>query len=63
MKIEMWQAAGKNVLVHFKDGSELRGKARFYTSALDSEEGIASLVIGNIEFMEDEVESITEIQE
>ena len=63
MKLEMWNAAGKNVLVHFKDGSEMRGKAQYYTSELDNEEGKASLCIGNVEFTEDEVESITEIEE
>ncbi|MEG2857226.1 MAG: hypothetical protein RR994_01240 [Clostridia bacterium] len=56
-------ANGKYVTVRFEDGSELRGNACDYTSALDNPEDKASLCIGNLMFFEDEVESITEISE
>lgn len=60
--MELWKYSGKNVIIHFKDGDVLKGKARDFIPKQDNPSGVASISIGIIEIYEDEIEKIEELK-
>lgn len=56
--MKLWEASGHNVIVHLKNGHVITGMADCYTSELDEPEGVASIIIGDGLFFENEIESI-----
>lgn len=64
--MNLWEYEGKAVRIITKEpgvfGSVFEGLACDYTDADDNEPEIASICIDNIEFREDEIESIEVIE-
>ena len=59
--MELWKYSGKNVIIHFKDGDVLKGKARDFIPKQDNPSGVASISIDIYEIYENEIKSIEEI--
>lgn len=60
--MELWKYSGKNVIIYFKDGDVLKGRARDFIPKQDNPSGVASISIGIIEIYEDEIEKIEELK-
>lgn len=56
--MKLWEASGHRVTLYLTDGTSITGMADCYTSALDEPEGIASILIDNAIFFENEIENI-----
>ena len=56
--MKLREASGHRVTLHLTDGTSVTGLADCYTSALDEPDGVASILIDNAIFFENEIESI-----
>lgn len=56
--MKLWEASGHRVTLHLTDGTSVTGLADCYTSALDEPDGVASILIDDAIFFENEIESI-----
>ena len=56
--MKLWEAVGHKVIAHLTNGHVIAGMADCYTSELDEPEGVASIIIGDGLFFENEIESI-----